>query len=149
MFCAANADKIKISETAKAADEVVIKQFNTEKPLGMSVAIDIYRCDVKMIDDEEIVKQFIKDLVKFIDMKTVGEPLLKNWGPTPELTGISALQLIETSNIAIHLFPHSKEISTHVDIFSCKAFAPNAAGEFCKQYFKASRLTISPVIMRY
>lgn len=144
-----NAENIKISQAAKIADEAVIKQYEKEKPTGMSVAIDIYRCDVVMIDDEKIVRQFIKDLVKFIDMKTVGEPLLKNWGPTPELTGISALQLIETSNIAIHLFPHSKEISTHVDIFSCKSFAPNAAGEFCKQYFKASRLTVSPVTMRY
>lgn len=144
-----NAENIKISQAAKIADEAVINQYKKEKPTGMSVAIDIYGCDVVMIDDEKIVRQFIKDLVKFIDMKTVGEPLLKNWGPTPELTGISALQLIETSNIAIHLFPHSKEISTHVDIFSCKSFAPNAAGEFCKQYFKASRLTVSPVIMRY
>jgi S-adenosylmethionine/arginine decarboxylase-like enzyme len=153
MFCVASADtlsdKIKISEKAKAADEAIIKKYETIKPMGMSVSIDIYGCDLKMMKDEKVVRQFIKDLVKFIDMKTYGEPLLKDFGPTPELTGISALQLIETSNISIHLLPHSKDLGVYIDIFSCKAFPPNAAAEFCKQYFKASKLTISPVNIRY
>lgn len=140
-------DKIRITQTAKAEDDAIVNRYDEITPWGMNVSIDIYGCDVDMIKDEAVVKQFIKDLVKFIGMKAYGDPLVKNFGPNPRLFGISALQLIETSSITMHFAPDTK--AAHIDVFSCHSFRPNEAGLFCKQYFKAGELIVSPVTFRY
>ena len=140
-------DKIRIHQTAKSEDDAVVDRYKEINPWGMNVSIDIYGCDVDMIKDEKVVAQFIKDLVKFIGMKAYGDPLIKNFGPNPRLFGISALQLIETSSITMHFAPDTK--AAHIDIFSCHYFRPNEAGLFCKKYFKASELIVSPVTFRY
>lgn len=140
-------DKIRITQTGKAEDDAIVNKYDQISPWGMNVSIDIYGCDLDMIKNEKIVTQFIKDLVKFIGMKAYGDPLIKNFGPNPRLFGISALQLIETSSITMHFAPDTR--AAHIDIFSCHSFRPNAAGLFCKQYFKASELIVSPVTFRY
>jgi S-adenosylmethionine/arginine decarboxylase-like enzyme len=139
--------KIVISQSSQAADDAIVDQYNEFSPWGMNIAIDIYGCDEEMIKDEEVVKQFLKEIVSFIGMKTYGEPLIKNFGPSPRLFGISAVQLIETSDITAHFSPVCK--AAHIDIFSCKAFRPHAAGLFCKQFFKANELMVSPPTFRY
>jgi S-adenosylmethionine/arginine decarboxylase-like enzyme len=139
--------KIVISQSSQAADDAIVDQYNECSPWGMNIAIDIYGCDEEMIKDEDLVKQFLQELVVFIDMKAYGEPVIKNFGPSPRLFGISAVQLIETSNITAHFSPVCK--AAHIDIFSCKSFRPHAAGIFCKQFFKANELMISPPTFRY
>lgn len=138
--------KITVTRSAQAEDDAIVDKYTEMNPWGMNVSIDIYGCDVKMIQDEKVVRQFIKDLVSFIKMKAYGEPLIKNFGPDPRLFGISAIQLIETSSITMHFAPDTK--SAHIDIFSCSAFRPHAAGMFCRDYFKASELIVSPVNFR-
>ena len=122
-------------------------RYDEVTPWGMNVSIDIYGCDEAMIKDEKVVAQFIKDLVKFIGMKAYGNPVIKNFGPSPRLFGISAMQLIETSSITMHFAPETK--AAHIDIFSCHSFRPNATAVFCKEYFKANELIVSPVTFRY
>jgi S-adenosylmethionine/arginine decarboxylase-like enzyme len=140
-------EKIKITQIDHADDDSIVDRYKDIDPWGMNVSIDIYGCDVEMIRNEKVIAEFIKKLIQFIGMKAYGEPLIKNFGPNPRLFGISALQLIETSSITLHFSPETK--GGHIDIFSCRCFRPNAAGLFCKKYFKANELVVSPVTFRY
>lgn len=142
-----DSNKIHVTRSSQAEDDVIVDKYKEITPWGMNVSIDIYGCDVAMIKDEKVVRQFLKELVAVIGMKAYGEPLIKNFGPNPRLYGISALQLIETSSITAHFAPDTR--AAHIDIFSCTSFRPHAAGEFCKNFFKANELIISQVIFRY
>ncbi len=138
-----------IQETKSSAklDQEVLDRYKEENPWGMNVSIDLYECDPKLIKDPKYVKQFMIDLVKFIDMKAYGEPIVVDFGDTPRVAGISAMQLIETSSITAHFANFSN--SAHIDIFSCKGFAPHRAALFCKNYFKAEEEKVSPVVFRF
>lgn len=140
-------EKIKVTRSSQLEDDTIVDKYKEMSPWGMNVSIDIYGCDVKLIQDENAVKEFLKQLVSFIGMKAYGEPLIKNFGPSPRLFGISALQLIETSSITAHFAPDTR--AAHIDIFSCTAFRPHAAGMFCRDFFKATELIVSPATFRY
>ena len=120
-------------------------RYSEENPWGMNCSIDLYEADPKLIRNPKYVKKFMKDLVKFIKMKAYGEPIVINFGDTPRVAGISAMQLIETSSITAHFANFTN--SVHIDIFSCKSFRPHEAALFCREYFKAVKryFTKSPM----
>ncbi|NGX48970.1 MAG: S-adenosylmethionine decarboxylase proenzyme [Candidatus Anoxychlamydiales bacterium] len=138
---------IQESKSSKQLDQEVLDRYSEENPWGMNVSIDLYEADAKLIRDPKYVKQFMIDLVKFIDMKAYGAPIVVDFGDTPRVAGISAMQLIETSSITAHFANFSN--SVHIDIFSCKAFSPHKAALFCRQYFKAEEMKVSPVVFRF
>ena len=80
-------------------------------------------------------------------MKAYGDPIIADFGVDPKVSGITAMQLIETSSITAHFANQSNSI--YLDIFSCKSFKPYAAAIFCKEYFQAKKVNISPVVFRY
>lgn len=145
----ANVDKslANYSKYSKEKDDEIVAKYQEITPWGMSVSIDLHSADPKMIRDAKVITKFMKDLVKYIDMKAYGEPIVVNFGDTPLVAGYSALQLIETSSITAH-FANSTN-SIHLDIFSCKYFRPNQAALWCKKYFKAAELKESSVVFRY
>ena len=135
------------NKSTKLLDEEVVDRYSEEDPWGMSASIDLYRANPKLIKNPKYVKQFMKDLVKFIDMKAYGEPIVVNFGDDPRVAGISAMQLIETSDITAHFSNATNSI--YIDIFSCKSFRPHDAAAFCKEYFKAKEMKVSPVVFRF
>ncbi len=138
---------IQESKSSKKLDQEVIDRYQEENPWGMNVSIDLYECDPDLIRDAKYVKQFMTDLVKFIDMKAYGDPIVIDFGDTPRVAGISAMQLIETSSITAHFANFTN--SVHIDIFSCKSFKPHLTALFCKKYFKATEEKTSPVVFRF
>jgi S-adenosylmethionine/arginine decarboxylase-like enzyme len=133
------------SEIEKDKDAVRI--YRTKKPWGMNVSIDLHDCDPKMIRDEKVIIKFIESLVKHIKMKAYGEPMIENFGANPKVTGISAMQLIETSGITMHFVNAIN--AAYIDIFSCKPFKPHETAHFCKKYLKASDVVVSPTLFRF
>ncbi|KPK32764.1 MAG: hypothetical protein AMS24_03190 [Chlamydiae bacterium SM23_39] len=133
--------------SSKKLDDEVVGRYTEENPWGMNCSIDLYEADPKLIKDIEYVKKFMKDLVKSINMKAYGEPVVVHFGDIPRVAGISAMQLIETSSITAHFADATN--SVHIDIFSCSSFRPHKAALFCKKYFKAEEERISPVIFRF
>lgn len=140
-------EEMKNNSFADEDDEAVLAYFKKNNPWGMSVSIDIYDCDLELIDDEKTIRLFLKKLIDFIRMKAYGEPLIKKFGPTTRLYGYSVMQLIETSNVTAHFSPGTK--AAYIDIFSCKEFKPHATGIFCRQFFKGKKMTISKTNFRY
>lgn len=104
---------------------------------GYHLLLDISGCNEEIKDKGAII-EFIKDLVKAIDMKAVGEPVVKDFAEGTPLGGFSAMQLIETSSITMHLVNSS--MTAYLDVFSCKDFDTKAAVDLVKERFGAKNV---------
>jgi S-adenosylmethionine/arginine decarboxylase-like enzyme len=109
------------------------------KDFGAELQLDIHGCDPDIIRNGKKLAEFSRKLVRRIKMVAYGEPFLAHFGhKDPMTSGYSLVQLIETSSITAH-FSEGKN-SVYLNIFSCKAFDKDDATEFCKKFFKASRV---------
>jgi len=115
--------------------------YKTKNPWGLTVSVDLKNCNISKMVDKEYIKQFVKDLCVFIDMKRFGDTTVVNFGTNKRVSGFSMTQLIETSLISAHFANASKVI--YLDVFSCKAFSPYKVAEFAKEKFEASEYKIN------
>ncbi|MEU4419298.1 S-adenosylmethionine decarboxylase [Actinoplanes sp. NPDC024001] len=76
--------------------------------------------DTRLLDDDQALITFMRDLVTRIGMTVIAGPLVATEGGPPEKAGKSAVVILAESHAAIHTYPHLREI--FVDIFSCKPF---------------------------
>lgn len=127
-------------------DDQIAKEFKVGDHWGLAIGIDLERCNMEKIGDADTIEQFVIGLCDYINMKRFGEAIIIKFGNTPTLAGYSLMQLIETSSITGHF----KEFdgSAFIDIFSCKAYHPRAAANFCKKFFNAQRATIRYITYR-
>ena len=110
---------------------------------GLSSCIDLYDCDLSLMQDASAIKRFVVELCDRIGMRRYGETHVVNFGDEPRVTGFSMMQLIETSLISAHFANESKAI--YLDVFSCAAYDPKAVAEYAKEYFKAKRYNLRSV----
>jgi len=121
-------------------DSQIVKRYNDENPWGMSTCVDLYECSPEVIRSADKIRQFVDELVKLIDMKKFGECSVVNFGDNPRVSGFSMTQLIETSLISGHFADNTN--AAYLDIFSCKAYPPYKAAEFCQQFFGAKKVEV-------
>ncbi len=86
---------------------------------GYHLTVDCAGCN-DAIKDEAAVARFAADMVATLGMRAYGPAQTVRFGDDPKVTGITLVQLIETSNITGHFCDHSGE--AYIDIFSCKAY---------------------------
>ena len=110
---------------------------------GVSSCIDLYHCDLALMQDEVVIKQFVRQLCELIKMRRFGETQVVRFGDDPRVTGFSMTQLIETSLISAHFADNSRAI--YLDIFSCAPYDPNEAAAFASRYFKAQQHSVQVV----
>ncbi|HEY2980023.1 MAG TPA: S-adenosylmethionine decarboxylase [Anaerolineales bacterium] len=110
---------------------------------GLSSCIDLYDCDLKIMQDAEAIKVFVRRLCEKIGMKRYGETQVVHFGDDPRVTGFSMTQLIETSLISAHFADASRAI--YLDVFSCAPYEPEAAAAYAAEYFKAARYSLHAV----
>ena len=113
-------------------------------PWGQSAAIDLSGCAPDRLNDPELLKQFVADMVRVVDMEAHGPCHVDRFGEG-ELSGLSAMQFIKTSAITIHLDEVGRR--AFVDIFSCKEFDADKATDFAKEFFQAQQSKVT-VLMR-
>ncbi len=73
------------------------------------------------IKEEKVLKKWLKDLVKLIDMKIIKGPFasyVNNIGNR----GITGFVMIETSHIAIHIWDEQEPALVQFDVYSCADF---------------------------
>ena len=104
---------------------------------GFHLSIDAGGADLTKISDPQLIERFIKDLVKRIDMVAYGEPQIVRFG-SGNKEGITAQQLIETSNLAAHFV--DRDNTMYLDVFSCKPYDTDIVIGLVKQYFKPERV---------
>lgn len=113
-----------------------ILEDKKEEHWGFHLMLDISGCNDNIKDGDKLTK-FIKDLVKAIDMKAVGDPVIKKFG-SGSLFGYSVVQLIETSSITFHLIEET--MTAYLDVFSCKDFDQDAVIDMVKDRFGAEHI---------
>jgi S-adenosylmethionine/arginine decarboxylase-like enzyme len=101
---------------------------------GQLTIINLHECDKNLMKDKRALKRFGVELCNVIYMVPHGHPIVKRFG-SGKLQGYSLVQLIETSNITVHL--DEFENKAFIDIFSCKNFDPKKAEKFSVDYFKS------------
>lgn len=72
------------------------------------------------------IAQWIRALVKKINMKLLdipGNPLV-GYVNTPGNRGATAVAIIETSNIALHVWDETTPALLQLDVYSCSPFQP-------------------------
>ena len=102
---------------------------------GVSSCIDLYDCNLDLMQDEAAIKRFVVELCELIKMRRFGETQVVRFGADPRVTGFSMTQLIETSLVSAHFADNSKAI--YLDVFSCAPYDPNEAAAFAAHFFSA------------
>jgi S-adenosylmethionine/arginine decarboxylase-like enzyme len=110
---------------------------------GISSSIDLYECDLALMQDADAIREFVKILCERIKMRRYGETQVVYFGDDPRVTGFSMTQLIETSLISAHFADASCAI--YLDVFSCAPYEPEEAARFAAEYFKAQTYNINVV----
>ena len=111
---------------------------DSKKHWGYHTIMDINGVDNSKLKDEKLIIDFIKTLVKKIDMIAVGEPVIKYLLEGQPNAGYSVMQLIETSSITCHFV--DKHNSMYLDVFSCKSFNPNDVSDLVEEYFEPTKI---------
>jgi S-adenosylmethionine decarboxylase len=124
-------------------DQWIKKMENTNQSWGLSSAIDLYECDLGLMQDAEAIKEFVRILCDRIKMKRFGETQVVHFGDDPRVNGFSMTQLIETSLISAHFAEATRAI--YLDVFSCAPYDPKDAAEFALEYFKGKRYNLTSV----
>ncbi len=123
------------------------KHSKTTPPYwGLSACIDLYDCDLALMQDASAIKHFVVELCEKIGMRRFGETHVVNFGDEPRVAGFSMMQLIETSLISAHFADASRAI--YLDVFSCAPYDPQAVAAYACDYFKASRFNLQSVERR-
>ena len=101
-------------------------------PWGMLAAIDLHDADRTRLADPDAIRRFVPAVIEAIGMRAHGPLRIDRFG-NGELEGWSAMQFIETSSITIH----ADEVfgRCFVDVFSCRAFDPDAAAAIAVEHF--------------
>lgn len=108
---------------------------------GVSTAIDMYDCDLALMQNADAIREFVKTLCDRIKMRRYGETQVVFFGDEPRVQGFSMTQLIETSLISAHFADASRAI--YLDVFSCAPYDAQDTAKFAAEYFKASRYNVN------
>jgi S-adenosylmethionine/arginine decarboxylase-like enzyme len=88
---------------------------------GYHLILDCHACNVPSIQSKENIYNWIKHLVKAIDMEPIGEPRIEYTAEQfPDKAGFTAIQVIVTSSIVAHFVDSTGDV--YIDVFSCKEF---------------------------
>lgn len=113
---------------------------------GVSTCIDLYDCDLGLMQDATAIKRFVRELCDLIKMRRFGETQVVRFGDDPRVTGFSMTQLIETSLVSAHFADNSGAI--YLDVFSCAPYDSHEAAAFAAQFFQAQQHTVHIVARR-
>jgi S-adenosylmethionine/arginine decarboxylase-like enzyme len=106
-------------------------------PWGIHTLIDLSECDNELIRSKKHIENYANELVKLIDMKSYGDPIVVHFG-SHSAEGYTLVQMIETSLISGHFCNVTNE--AYIDIFSCKEYDVEKAADFTMGFFGASHL---------
>ncbi len=123
--------------TFKEKDSKLNNTEETAEYWGVSSAIDLYDCDLALMQNADAIREFVVILCDRIKMRRYGETQVVFFGDEPRVQGFSMTQLIETSLISAHFADASRAI--YLDVFSCAPYDPEDTAKFVAEYFKAAR----------
>jgi len=99
---------------------------------GKGFSITLSKCKTNISENESEIKKFIDKIVEIIDMKKLGEIIIHKG--SEGLPGLSAIQIIETSHIALHTFSNNNSYMFSIE--SCRTFNDNKVMIFVLNFFQ-------------
>ena len=97
---------------------------DTNQFWGYHLILDCSGCHVPSMQSRDNVYNFLKHLVRVIDMEPIGEPYIEYTAAEfPDKAGFTAVQIIVTSSIVAHFIDGTGHL--YLDVFSCKEFDSN------------------------
>ncbi len=127
---------------AKPVEYRIIKQDGVVY-YGKHLILTAKSCNDSLLEKKEVAR-FLTTLVDRIQMVAFGKPIVERFGAGVQ-TGLSAVQLIETSAIMIHTNDQARDL--YLDVFSCKTFCEHMVTAYVKTIFNPSDLNYQ-VLMR-
>ena len=118
-------------------EETQTKMKNQTDYWGVSTCINLYGCDLALMQNADAIREFVALLCDRIKMRRYGETQVVFFGDEPRVQGFSMIQLIETSLISAHFADASQAI--YLDVFSCAPYDSEDAAKFAADYFKAAK----------
>lgn len=107
---------------------------------GLSTCVDVYGCDPESIRSQEGIGRFTHALCDLLGVKRFGDTQVVRFGADPHVYGYSMVQLIETSLVSAHFAEESNAV--YLDVFSCRWYDAEAAGEFARTFFRGERVRV-------
>lgn len=104
---------------------------------GYHLLVDCSDCD-HSIDDVRKVELFVKELVRALKMKPLGDPMVIKVDDKEDGRGVTAVQVITTSTITFH--GDNDKWSVYLDVFSCAPYEPKVALNLFTKYFEPKHL---------
>jgi S-adenosylmethionine decarboxylase len=106
---------------------------------GYHLILDCHACDVPSIQSKENVYNWIKKLVKDIDMEPIGEPYIEYTAAEfSDKAGFTAVQIIVTSSIVAHFIDSTGDV--YIDVFSCKPFDNDTVIKSIQETFQPKKI---------
>ncbi len=121
-------------------------EYDEKDPWGVLTSVDIYDCDAGIIQNADLIKDFVYQLCDLIDMKRYGDCEVVHFGEDLRVEGFSMTQLIETSLISGH-FANATN-AAYIDVFSCKFYEPREVAEFASSFFKGAHYKMQVALRR-
>jgi len=90
--------------------------------------------------DEEQLQEWMRDFIESINMKVFMGPYVK-YCNMPGNRGITAVAIIETSHIAMHVWDEVKPALIQFDVYSCGEFDHEQICNKIKEDFRTSKIT--------
>lgn len=107
---------------------------------GKHAIVDVLGCEIKYATDPIYIKQFVKALVKEIDMIPYGEPQVVHFADNTDHAGWTFIQLIHTSSIVGHFLDDNGDL--YLDVFSCKDFDTRDVRKVIEGFFTPKNIDI-------
>ena len=89
--------------------------------------------------DEEQLKSWMLEFISSIDMKVFMGPYVK-YCNMPGNRGITAIAIIETSHIAMHIWDEPKPALMQFDVYSCGEFNVKKICDMIKEEFNVKKI---------
>ena len=109
---------------------------------GYHLVLDCRACDIPAITNPKVLDTFLRTLVKEIDMKMYGEPVMAHFAThDPKASGYTLMQMIETSSITGHFVDLNGD--AYIDVFSCKPFETATAVKVVNEFFHPQNIKLT------
>ena len=112
------------------------------KPFGMHLMFDAYDCDPAVLNNSNLLYDFLDELPQKLKMRAMIKPyIVKTPGNNKhDPGGWSGFILIEESHISFHTFVKRGFVT--VDIYTCKKFNSKVAISYLNNFFKTKEAEI-------
>lgn len=118
---------------------VVVGAAPKKEYWGYHCIINASNCSGAKIGSEKNHRDFLKALVKDIDMVAYGDPVIAHFAThDPSKGGYTIMQMIETSSITGHFVDETGE--AYLDVFSCKPFSVDAVLDVVRRFYEPTTM---------